>query len=166
MGSLDGCLPGLGAEGMMMVRFAAKDDDVGPWSAAATTPSTLSQRTTSCMASLSPRLPVRSLPLPGLSGCRPRVIRQDGLGQSLDGLTAQAVEDTGRDHARFIPHGHTGQGKGRIAQAAELALDVIGRCRPLANRFGLEIGYSRGGMAIFIPQGQAQVPWSSVSTWP
>ena len=158
MRCLDGGLPSLGTKGMVMIRFAAEEDDI----------STMSYRRGDAVDTVtaddelhglnrfirqSRRLPIRSR-----TSCGPRVIRQDTVDQSLYSLTAKAVEDAGRNHLRFIPDGHTGQDKRRVAQAADLSLDIIGRRWPLTGRFRLEIGHSRCSMAIFIPQSQSQIP--------
>ena len=158
MGCLDGGLPSLGTKGMVMIRFAAKQDDIGP----------LFRRGGDAVYAVTANDELHSLarfirtgwrlPSRGRTSCGPRVIRQDAVDQSLYSLTAKAVEDAGRNHLRFIPDGHTGQDKRRVAQAADLSLDIIGRRWPLTGRFRLEIGHSRCSMAIFIPQSQSQIP--------
>ena len=86
-----------------MIRFAAKEDDIGAMSyrrGDAVNAVTADDELHSLAGFIrqSRRLPIRSR-----TGFGPRIISQDTVDQSLYSLTAKAVEDAGRNHLRFHP---------------------------------------------------------------
>ena len=92
------------------------------------------------------------------SSCRRAIVAgQYILLQADSSITAQFIQDTGRNHVLFIPDRRFCQSKARISQPGQLSFHPGLRCRPAVCQFRLEGGDSLCRVTRFIPKSQAQI---------